>query len=148
MFRDPQKMAQASLAATLPRRERLHRRILSFRIHSVIGSMTTYNRVLFVSVHNCSVAKTRYCPTSSRIAATTSTSTCHLIWPALQRSLFSALAHLLLQASVRALPRFRGNLLYVVQQFGTTAIPIGDFHNDLHRSVQKSVPQANHCASS
>jgi hypothetical protein len=34
------------------------------------------------------------------------------------------------------MPRFRGNVFYVVQRQGTTAIPSGDFHNDLHRSVQ------------
>jgi hypothetical protein len=35
------------------------------------------------------------------------------------------------------LPHFCCNPLYVVQQYGTTATSMGDFHNDLHRSVQK-----------
>ena len=33
-------------------------------------------------------------------------------------------------------PRFRGNLFYVVQRYRTTAIANGDCHKDLHRSVQ------------
>lgn len=36
------------------------------------------------------------------------------------------------------LPRFRGNLFYVVQRYRTTSIPKLDCHNDLHCSVQNA----------
>jgi hypothetical protein len=43
------------------------------------------------------------------------------------------------------MPRFRGNVFYVVQRQGTTAIPSGDFHNDLHRSVQNAPQRELRC---
>jgi hypothetical protein len=54
--------------------------------------------------------------------------------------------HLLLLEYVRLLPYSCGNPLYVIQRCGTTAISVGDIHNDLHRYGGKVCsPQRNPC---
>jgi hypothetical protein len=92
-----------------------------------------YNGGSFVSVHNCSVVTTICCLAGNRAH---NRSTCRVNRPAPEKSFFGVLA--LAGDKFLALPGFRGNLFYVVQQNGTTAIPVGDCHNDLHRSVQKA----------
>jgi hypothetical protein len=42
-----------------------------------------------------------------------------------------------LQRKLFLLPRFRGNLFYIVQRYRTSAIAIGGCLKDLHRSVPK-----------